>query len=250
MIADALLCDADGNLFPSEEPAFEASADVTNAFLESLGVGRRYSPEELRLATTGQTFRKTALELAEVHAVAAAVDPVALELWVAEERRRVTEHLGRVLSPDPEVRGPLRDLAPRWRLAAVSSSASVRLEASFEATGLDVLFPEPLRFSAEDSLPVPTSKPDPAIYTHALAQLGVAADDAIAVEDAVPGVRSAVGAGIPTVGNLVFVPPAERQARAEALRAAGATAVVESWRELQGLLEAAAVSEPIGMPAS
>ena len=28
-----LLCDADGNLFPSEEPAFEASAEVTNAFL-------------------------------------------------------------------------------------------------------------------------------------------------------------------------------------------------------------------------
>ena len=39
-----LLCDADGNLFPSEEPAFEASAEVTNAFLASLGIDRRYTP--------------------------------------------------------------------------------------------------------------------------------------------------------------------------------------------------------------
>src|SRR5206468_6511581 len=31
-----LLCDADGNLFPSEEPAFEASAVVTNRYLERL----------------------------------------------------------------------------------------------------------------------------------------------------------------------------------------------------------------------
>ena len=35
---EAVLCDADGNLFPSEEPAFDASAEVTNAFLASLGV--------------------------------------------------------------------------------------------------------------------------------------------------------------------------------------------------------------------
>jgi hypothetical protein len=32
----ALLCDADGNLFPSEEPAFVASAEVTNRFLAEL----------------------------------------------------------------------------------------------------------------------------------------------------------------------------------------------------------------------
>ncbi len=33
---EALLCDADGNLFPSEEPAFVATADVTNRFLAAL----------------------------------------------------------------------------------------------------------------------------------------------------------------------------------------------------------------------
>ena len=44
---EALLCDADGNLFPSEEPAFEASVQVTNAFLASLGSDRRYTADDL-----------------------------------------------------------------------------------------------------------------------------------------------------------------------------------------------------------
>lgn len=58
-----LLCDADGNLFPSEEPAFVASAEVTNRFLEHFGVVRRYTPTELRRATTGKNFRMTAVDL-------------------------------------------------------------------------------------------------------------------------------------------------------------------------------------------
>ena len=244
MKAGVLLCDADGNLFASEAPAFEASVAVTNRFLASLGVERRYTAEELRLATTGQTFRKTALQLAAAHGVADAVDPAALERYAAEERRRVTEALRAALAPDQGVSEPVAELAEHWRLAVVSSSASVRLAACFEAAGLDELFPAPVRFSAEDSLPSPTSKPDPAIYIHALAELGATPGEAVAVEDAEPGVRSAVAAGIRTVGNLAFVPQAERAARADALRAAGATDVVESWRELQALLTAAVAAGP------
>ena len=59
-----VLCDADGNLFPSEEPAFEASAEVTNRYLAALGSDRRFTAEELRLATTGRNFRTTAADLA------------------------------------------------------------------------------------------------------------------------------------------------------------------------------------------
>jgi len=43
---EALLCDADGCLFPSEEPAFEASAIVTNEFLAEVGATRRFTAEE------------------------------------------------------------------------------------------------------------------------------------------------------------------------------------------------------------
>ena len=231
---DVLLCDADGNLFPSEEPAFVASAEVTNRLLAFLRVERRYTPTELRLATTGKNFRTTAVDLARTHG--AAIEPAQLEWWVAEERRRVTAYLSEALTPDDDVISPLRTLSARYRLAVVSSSAAARLNACFTATALDELFPAEWRFSAEDSLPVPTSKPDPAIYAHAGAELGIPGSRALAIEDAVPGVQSAVAAGFPVVGNVRFVPAAEREARADALLAAGAVAIVDGWRELEDLL--------------
>lgn len=231
---EVVLCDADGNLFPSEEPAFEASAAVTNRLLSALGVERRYSPEELQRASVGRNFRATALDLATEHGVA--IDENELERYVELERQEVTDHLARVLSPDPEVRGPLTELAKVFRLAAVSSSASRRLDVCFRATGLAELLPEEVRFSAEDSLVVPTSKPDPAIYTFAGKALGVSGARAVAVEDAPAGVQSAVAAGFVALGNVQFVPADQRAERALALRAAGAAAVLESWSEIVVLL--------------
>ena len=258
---DVLLCDADGNLFPSEEPAFVASAVVTNAMLRSLGVPAAYAAEELRLATTGKNFRSTALALCARHGVQIHADiepsmsvaagtggsgamsaqdsrPVltseALEVWVAHEAEVVTEHLAKSLEPDPAVSIPLAHLAERYRLAAVSSSALPRLRACFEATALDGFFPTDVTFSAEDSLPVPAGKPDPAIYRLAGERMGCtgAQSRALAIEDSVPGVQSAVGAGFLTVGNLQFVPKEERLDRTASLLDAGACAVTESWSEL------------------
>jgi HAD superfamily hydrolase (TIGR01509 family) len=229
-----VLCDADGNLFPSEEPAFAASAEVTNAFLASIGVSRRYEAEELRAATTGKNFRTTAVDLARAGGVRP--DPETLEAWVREEQRVVTAHLREVLRPDPRVAGPLGRLAARFTLAAVSSSASARLDGCFAATGLDALFPARRRFSAEDSLPEPRSKPDPAIYAFAGQSLGAGPDAAVAIEDSVPGVQSAVAAGFPVLGNVLFVPAGERRARVHALLEAGAVGVLETWAELEGLL--------------
>ena len=227
-----VLCDADGNLFPSEEPAFDASVEVANAFLADLGSDRRYTSDELRHVATGMNFRSTARMLA----AAAGRDDVDVEPWVVQERRVVTAHLGATLRPHPPTLTALGQLAGRYPLAAVSSSALTRLAACFTATGLDELIPPDLRFSAEDSLPTPTSKPDPAVYRHACTQLGIAPAQGLAVEDAVAGVLSAVAAGCPTVGNLLFVPPAERPERAAALLGAGALTVVESWSQLAALL--------------
>jgi HAD superfamily hydrolase (TIGR01509 family) len=228
----ALLCDADGNLFPSEEPAFVASAEVTNRYLAALGSDLRFTAEELRLATTGKNFRTTATDLA----ADTGVPTPDLGPWVAEEKEAVTTHLGRVLSPDPEVTTALAALGRHLALAAVSSSALSRLAGCFSATDLDDLIPAAARFSAEDSLSTPTSKPDPAVYRHACAELGIAPEHGLAVEDSVPGALSAVRAGCPTVGNLRFVAPAERAERAAQLREAGVLAVVASWRELTDLL--------------
>lgn len=229
----ALFCDADGNLFPSEEPAFEASARVTARFLAEHGIDRRYDPEELRLATTGLNYRTTLTALANEHGIELGDQ---LQTWVHAEQQAVTAHLRAVLQPDPMVLEPLTELAAHYQVAAVSSSADLRIAASFEVTGMARFFPAERRFSAEDSLPRPTSKPDPAIYLHAMAELGVSADRGLAVEDSVAGATSAVAAGLPTIGNLQFVQAPEREARRAALQSVGVLGVVSSWTEIVDLL--------------
>jgi len=228
-----LLCDADDNLFPSEQPAFVASTEVTNRFLAAHGVERRFAPDELRRAAAGRNFRMTAVELLVEAGASERLTGEALERWVDEERRAVVAHLAATLRPDRAVLDPLTRLAERFGLAAVSSSATARLSACFTAAGLDALIPPERRFSAEDSLPVPTSKPDPAVYVLAGERLGVRGDGAVAIEDSVAGVRSAVAAGFPVIGNVCFVPDDERAAREAALRAAGAQRVVASWEAIE-----------------
>ncbi len=229
-----LLCDADDCLFASEEPAFAASTAVTNDLLADLGIDKRFTPDELRSTAVGKNFRATALELAATYGVV--LEPEELERRVAIERREVSAHLSRVLEPDPAVGEPLAELGLRFDLAVVSSSALARLDVCFEATGLAGLFPADVRFSAEDSLPIPTSKPDPAVYAFAGEQLGGGDGETLAVEDSVVGVRSAVAAGFQTIGNVLFVAPPEREERIAALRECGAAVVVESWWELLELL--------------
>ena len=128
---EVVLCDADGNLFPSEEPAFEASVEVTNRFLAEHGVDRRYGAEELRLAATGRSYRTILAALAREHG---APEPTGAELerWVAVEREAVTAHLRTALHPDPAVLEPLTRIAERYGVAAVSSSADARIEACFK----------------------------------------------------------------------------------------------------------------------
>jgi HAD superfamily hydrolase (TIGR01509 family) len=227
-----LLCDADGTLFASEEPAFEASVAVTNRCLERFGASERFTAQQLRLAANGKSFRASLTDLARTHGVPVQSAGFAADLdgWVAEENELVTRHLADVLVPDAGVSAPLRALQQDFGLALVTSSALTRIDACLETTELADLFPPSRRFSAQDSLPVPTSKPDPAVYQLTLRELGLDPSTALAVEDAVPGAQSAVAAGLRTVGMLCFVPPVE-------LERAGVSVLVDSWDELAALLQ-------------
>jgi len=229
-----LLCDADGTLFPSEEPAYAASADVTNRFLAELGADRTYDAGELQRMTNGKNFRGAATELAA--RFDRPLEQVALDDWVIEEMNVVTAHLSKTLGPDPSVSDPVTRLGEWFVLIAVTSSAGPRLDACLDVTGLDRLFAPDRRFSAETSLPRPVSKPDPAVYLHAAHRLGITPEQGIAVEDSVNGATSAVAAGHPTVGILQFVPLQERPQRSRALVEAGVAAVASDWAEVVTLL--------------
>jgi beta-phosphoglucomutase-like phosphatase (HAD superfamily) len=225
-----LLCDADGNLFGSEEPAFDASHAVVNEFLRAIGSARRFNSEQLRRQTTGRNFRSTARWLAGLERLPLSEDEI--ERWVQRERQEVTAHLELTLKPDDTIRSALLRLSEHYDLAIVTSSALSRVERCLRVTGLSDLFMPDWRFSAEDSLPTPRSKPDPDVYLHALACLGATSDQALAIEDSVPGVRAASAAAVLTVGNTRFVADDERAATARELQLAGALAVFSSWEDV------------------
>src|SRR5215213_7064399 len=183
-----VLLDADGTLFASEEPAFAASAGVVNDLLASVGVSAAYDGEELRRAASGRNFRGLVPDL--LAAAGRRLPEEELERWVAREAEVVTDRLRSALRPDARVTSALERTSRDLRLALVTSSALSRIATCLEVTGLTELLPPEVRFSAQDSLPTPTSKPDPAVYRLALTGLGIGAHEAVAVEGAVAGVRS------------------------------------------------------------
>ncbi len=146
-----------------------------------------------------------------------------------------------------------RDLAPRlnrlagltevldWaqgralRQAVVTNAPPENVHHMLEALQLQNLFDAVV---IADELGI--GKPDPAPYRQALAQLGMAPEDAIAFEDSPSGVRSAVGAGIFTVGIATTQAPV-------ALYAVGASLVVPDFTaaELWEILESSVLSQSV-----
>ena len=145
---------------------------------------------------------------AVLHALIGHVDVVA-DLWVAypagQDRggleRRFQELARRICREAPPCDGvvALLDRArdAGLRLAVASNSSHRHVEGHLAARGLLG------RFAAvvcrED---VPRGKPAPDVYLAALAKLGLAAHEAVAFEDSVPGHEAAAAAGL----RVVVVP--------------------------------------------
>lgn len=162
-----------------------------------------------------------------------------LEKYASMEDDRVIVKLKEKLQPCVGVMAELERLATdgNYHLAVVSGSALRRVLASIDKVRQGKYFKRHEVFSAACSLPKPTSKPDPAIYLHALQVLGKKAEECIAVEDSRSGVRAACAAKISTVGYTGCYPIEEQEKMQKILLSAGSVVVMNDWKNFQSCLE-------------
>ncbi|KAK1766192.1 putative haloacid dehalogenase-like hydrolase [Phialemonium atrogriseum] len=234
-----LLFDCDNTLVLSEELAFEGCAELLNEICAAKGVRleQQFTGPALIVEFVGQNFRGMVTSLQARYGFD--LTPEELDDYVRREEDVVIARLRAALRPCPGVDAELEKLAEhrRYHLAVVSSSALRRVQASIEKVGHDKFFNGEHVFSAANSLPKPTSKPDPAIYLHSMKVLGKNADECVAVEDSKSGTTSAARAGIKVIG---YVGPYEEERRPEmekVLRDAGASVIMQDWSEFESCLE-------------
>lgn len=140
---------------------------------------------------------------------------------LASHKRAIAHEL---LKSSPPVRKGtkpiLENLFTRFKLGLVSSSAQNNVQLFLKASQTEYLFS--VIMSAQEGF---KSKPSPELFEKALERLGVSADEAVIVEDAVSGIRAGVQAGSRVIGVMGTY-------TADELKNAGAEAVIHSLVEL------------------
>lgn len=159
--------------------------------------------------------------------------------YVLKEEDKVIAKLKAELRPCVNVDEELKKLEAhrRYHLAVVSSSALRRVQASVEKVGHDKYFEDAHVFSAATSLPKPTSKPDPAVYLHAMDFLGKKAEECVAVEDSKSGATAAFRAHIKTIGYVGSYEPEKQAEMRQVLKDAGCVVVMDDWKEFESCME-------------
>ncbi|KAK3501626.1 HAD-like domain-containing protein [Neurospora crassa] len=234
-----LLFDCDNTLVLSEEVAFEGCADLINqiAATKNIPLEKPFTGESLIVEFVGQNFRGMLRSLQKRYGFPLTDEE--LEMYVKKEEDVVIAKIQEKLLPCPNVDGVLERLAAegKYELAVVSSSALRRVKASIEKVGQDKYFGDRV-FSAATSLNPPTSKPDPAIYLHALKELGKKAEECLAIEDSKSGTLSAARAGIKVIGYVGPYKAEERLKMEKVLAQAGASIIMRDWDQFEGYLAA------------
>ncbi|KAM0081074.1 hypothetical protein ACKRZS_006774 [Fusarium odoratissimum] len=232
-----LLLDCDNTLVQPESIAFEASADLTNEILAARKVDLSFTGSYLQLEFVGQNFQNMILAIEAKFNVSCNISDKELEHYVSMEDDRVISKLMQNLELCDGANAELERLKGHYRLAVVSSSALRHVRACFDKAGQANFFDPSDVFSAADSLPVPTSKPDPAVNLHVLKVMGKGASECVAVEDSRSGATSAQRAGIITVGYTgACETPEEADALCIVLGNAGCHFVMSSWDEFPDIL--------------
>ncbi|KAL3471380.1 HAD-like domain-containing protein [Aspergillus californicus] len=230
--------DCDNTLVLSEELAFEACADLANEILEKQNLPVRYTGDELISDFVGQNFRGMMESLQAKFKFDLTKDE--LEAYVTKEEDKVIAKLLEKARPCVGATEQVEKLfeEKKYDLAVVSSSALRRVRASIEKVGQDKYFDYDKVFSAATSLPTPTSKPNPAIYLHALEKCGKKAEETITVEDSISGSLSAIRANIAVIGYVGSYPGEEKQAEmAQRLTELGVQVIMKDWSEFPQCLK-------------
>lgn len=184
----------------SEKLAFQACAKLANEVLESQGISKRYTGQELVSEFVGQNFRGMMERIQERHNFN--LPDAKLDSYVNREVAEVIKKLKADAEECPGATEVLAQLAAegKYNMAVVSSSAGPRVEASIIKVGHDQFFLDERGqykvYSAATSLREPTSKPNPAIYLHALRDLDGRPECTVAVEDSRSGAMAAKNAGL------------------------------------------------------
>lgn len=197
----------------------------------------RFTGQTLIKEFVGQNFRGMLTSLQERYGIEIAPDD--MEAYVRQEEDAVIAKLRAALRPCEGVDEQLEKLSGsrKYLLSVVSSSALRRVRASIEKVGQEKYFPGDVVFSAATSLPKPTSKPDPAIYLHALQTLGKKAEETIAIEDSKSGTLSGTRAGIKVVGYVGPYEEGKKEEMVKVLTDAGAVIIMYNWSEFPAILE-------------
>ncbi|KAJ5908107.1 HAD-like domain-containing protein [Penicillium taxi] len=229
--------DCDNTLVLSEELAFEACADLANEILETRGISDRYTGDQLIKDFVGQNFRGMMLSLQVKYNFELTKEE--LEYFVTKEEDKVIAKLEAKAQPCVGANEELDKLyaSKKYGLAVVSSSALRRVRASIKKVDQDKYFDEDKVFSAATSLEKPTSKPDPAIYLHALKKVNKTAEETVAVEDSKSGALSAIRAKIPVIGYVGAYPPDKYDEMSKVLTDLGAKVIMKEWTEFEKCME-------------
>ncbi|KAK1144522.1 hypothetical protein N8T08_005395 [Aspergillus melleus] len=229
--------DCDNTLVLSEELAFEACADLANEILEKQNIPDRYTGEQLIQDFVGQNFRGMMVSLQAKYNFDLPQEE--LEGYVTKEEDKVIAKLTEKAQPCVGATEELQKLydSKKYDLAVVSSSALRRVVASIKKVDQDKFFDEDKVFSAATSLEKPTSKPDPAIYLHALKKCGKEANEVVAIEDSKSGALSAIRAGIHVIGYVGSYPgDAKKLEMTKLLEDLGAKVIMKDWSEFEKCL--------------
>lgn len=210
-MADGLIIfDCDGVLVDSEI----LSARVLVSMADEVGV--RFDEMEALAFLRG---RKVAVWVAELEARAGSVFA---ESFIPTFRRRAAALFERELTAVPYVTDALDRIAAPFCTASSAPLAKIR-----QTLGLTGLLP---RFEGRiySAYEVGHWKPDPRLFLHAAAEMGVAPRDCIVIEDSLVGVQAGIAAG----ATVLAYAPGET---AHALAEEGATTFA-CMTELPGLL--------------